>query len=874
MGRFNVRFWYWLLGGVTLVVCLAGRPAIAHIPNPLPTSQPPPVLVQAAPSLEQQAQTAYDQGQYQVAVELLQQAHLQYQAQGQPLRAAIALSNLSLTHQQLADWTAAEAALIQAWALLENQTAPLGVQAQILDVQGQLQFAQGRFTPALETWRHTAELYGQLNDPQRHVLSRLHQAQALQAQGLFQQVSLTLKDLAAELDNQPDSAMKSTLLRQLGDNLRATGHLDEAEAALQASLAIAQRLQNDPLIAAAALSLGNLEQGRFKMAAERRDRPAALNHARTALLHYQQAAALAEEELGIQARLNLMRLLTDPIAAQWDTAIGFYPVIQQRLSQLPPGRTAIYGYIGLVENLITLKEKSDRADPSWSELAKLLVPAQAQAEALGDIRAQSLVLGTLGHVQEKALQWAAAEDLTHQALALVEPIQADDISYRWHWQLGRIFKAKGQNDAAISAYTDAFNTLEGNRSDEAPANRDNQHTFRRGVRRHLVTANPDVQFAFRQSVEPIYRELVDLLLLPVSDSRDKAQDKSNQAQVRLQQALHVMQALQVVELENFFQACIEQTVDINQVVDEEDPTAAVVYVALLDDRLEVMLKLPKRDNLVHYTAPAKRKAIKHTLSQFRADLARGADVQHHGQELYNWLLKPAVEQNLLSPETIKTLIFVLDGNLRLIPMSILHDGEDYLIKKYALSLSLGLDVRKPKPLLPRRQLQILAAGLTTPPEASYEQLPNVNKELNEIKDTGLSSTLLRDKRFTSKALERQLENTDFNIVHLATHGEFGLDRQDTFILASDGRIDIDTLGQYFQSRRQKETNLEILILSACKTATGDSREVLGIAGATVQAGAKSTIATLWSVDDKASITFAEKLYAQLGRPGYSFKRSS
>ena len=110
---------------------------------------------------------------------------------------------------------------------------------------------------------------------------------------------------------------------------------------------------------------------------------------------------------------------------------------------------------------------------------------------------------------------------------------------------------------------------------------------------------------------------------------------------------------------------------------------------------------------------------------------------------------------------------------------------------------------------------------------------------------------------------------DYTIVHLATHGQFGSDRPNTFILAADGRIDIDSLGEIFHTRRQRETRLEMLILSACKTATGDSREVLGIAGATVQAGARSTLATLWSVDDAASVIFVKALYAQLGQPGVS-----
>ncbi|HEY9889848.1 MAG TPA: CHAT domain-containing protein, partial [Candidatus Obscuribacterales bacterium] len=467
----------------------------------------------------------------------------------------------------------------------------------------------------------------------------------------------------------------------------------------------------------------------------------------------------------------------------------------------------------------------------------------------------SLVLGTLGHLYEQTQQRAIALDLSRQALALAQQAQADDIRYRWEWQLGRLFKAEQQTAPAIAAYTAAYETLNGLRSD-------------------LITANPDVQFSFREQVEPVYRELVDLLVSEVPElgaPQGKATDPTDQA--RLRQARDVMEALQVAELENFFQAaCIDKTVSIDEVVNEEDTTAAVVYTMLLRDRLEVVLKLPQQDDLVHYAAPAPRAAIDALLDTYRAKLIRGTNIIPEGQQLYTWLLQPAAQAGLLTPDTIQTLIFLQDGPLRLIPMTTLHDGTDFLVKTYAVSLVLGLDVRDPQALPPREQVQVLAASLQTPPPAergTYSPLPGVTAELEEIVASALPVTVLQDDAFTQPALDRQLQDTDYTIVHLATHGEFGSDRRNTYILAADGRLNIDALGQLFQSRRQADTRLEMLILSACKTATGDSREVLGIAGAMVQSGARSAIATLWSVDDRVSILFTEALYAELAQPNVS-----
>ncbi|MEO1095249.1 MAG: CHAT domain-containing protein [Cyanobacteria bacterium J06638_28] len=869
MGKFRaIR--YGVIGLMGLIVCLASHPAIAALStstSPLPTEQ---AVAQAAPGLEQQAQAAYEQGQYQQAIDLLQQAQRGYQAQGETTRTAIALSNLSLTHQQLGNWAAAAASIDQAENLLAESSITAGVQAQVMDVRGQLEFARGDLDAALNTWEDTANLYDQLNNPDRQALSRLNQAQALQAQGLFQQVLRTLDTLATELASQPDSEMKAITLRHLGDSLRAMGYLEEADQALQDSLVIARQLQNEQLIAATTLSLGNLEQGKFKAAIERQNRREALGYAQKSLSFYQQVAALSEETLGVQARLNLMQLFTNPEVAQWDTAAAFYPQVKQRLPQLSAGREAIYGYTGLAENLIVLKNNSDRADPSWGEIADLLATAHTQAVTLGDRRAASLVLGTLGHVYEQNRQWEAAADLSRQALALAQPIRADDISYRWQWQLGRILKRQQQEDKAIAAYSGAFATLQSIRSD-------------------LITANSDVQFSFRESVEPVYRELADLLLtsVPALDSPAQLKVSSKQAQARLRQARDVMEALQVAELENFFQsACIEKTVNIDQVVDQQEG-AAVLYAILLPDRIEVIVKLPEQEDLVHYSTPVEQATVEQNLKAFRATIVRGNEGRRYGQQLYDWLLRPAVESGLITSaveaqaaapksalpdNAIETLLFVLDGDLRLIPMGNLHDGEKYLIEKYSLSLILGLEVRDPQQLPPRPELQVLAASLTDPPPSeadSYASLPGVGIEMEKIAATELPATFLRDDAFTQTALENQLNQTDYTIVHLATHGQFGSDRRNTFILTADGRFDIDALGRVFQSRRQADTRLEMLIFSACKTATGSSREVLGIAGAAVQAGARSTIATLWSVDDAASVLFAETLYDNLGEPGVS-----
>jgi CHAT domain-containing protein len=102
------------------------------------------------------------------------------------------------------------------------------------------------------------------------------------------------------------------------------------------------------------------------------------------------------------------------------------------------------------------------------------------------------------------------------------------------------------------------------------------------------------------------------------------------------------------------------------------------------------------------------------------------------------------------------------------------------------------------------------------------------------------------------------------VVHLATHGQFSSKAEDTFILTWDDRINIKQLNNVLKTRDLTESSIiELLVLSACQTAVGDKRAALGLAGMAVRAGARSTLASLWSVNDAATASFMIKFYQNL-----------
>jgi CHAT domain-containing protein len=227
------------------------------------------------------------------------------------------------------------------------------------------------------------------------------------------------------------------------------------------------------------------------------------------------------------------------------------------------------------------------------------------------------------------------------------------------------------------------------------------------------------------------------------------------------------------------------------------------------------------------------------------------------QKIYNLLLRP-LEADLatLKPSTV---VFINDGVLRKVPMTALHDGKDFLIQKYPIATvpSLSLTARKP---LDRSNLETLSLGLTVerPP---FAPLTNVKTEVTAVNQI-LGGTELLDREFTLSNLQKQLQKESYRIVHIATHGKFGVDAQSTFLVGFDQRISIEQLDNLLRLTDSRQP-VELLTLSACQTAAGDDRSALGIAGVAVRAGVESALATLWYINDEATVSLIEEFYRQL-----------
>ncbi|BAZ40060.1 TPR repeat protein [Calothrix sp. NIES-4101] len=794
------------------------------------------------PNQTDEGKELYEAGRFSEAAQILEQAVQQYRQKGEILKQAGTLGNLSLTYQQMGKWTEAKQAITESLQLqgvgVEAHTstnAPITNQkllAQTYTIQGKLFLSIGQTENALQSWQQAEKIFIEAGETSSSIAARIAQTQALQILGYYRSAVKILQEVNATLKTQPDSIQKVVSLRSLGDAEQIVGNYQQSQTALQESLEIAQRLRNPLEISISLLSLGNN--------ARTSDRPIA------ALKYYQQSWEISPAALiKSQAILNQFSLLVD--RQKYTEAQAIIPEIQTLLKQLPPSRSSIYAQINFAESLVKMGRGEAK---KISTVAPILVTAIRQAQTIGDTLAEAYGLGGLGKLYESAGQLGAAQELTEKAIVISQGINTPEITYQLQWQLGRLLKAQGNIKSAIASYDVAVNALQNLRSD-------------------LVTVDQNVQFSFREAVEPIYRESVALQL---QDPTLINLNKQAKAKI-LDQVRQRIEALQLAELDNFFrEACLQgQKVLLDQVVDRDHPTSAILYPIILPDALQIIVKLPQQE-LKLYTTKVTESEVEQTVAQLRRDLIDPSalrDVKRRSQQVYNWLLKPVAAD--LAKTQVNTLVFVPDGVLRNLPMSALFDGEKYLVEKYAVSLSPGLQLFDPEPIV-KRQLNALTAGLTNPPPQfqKFSPLPAIEQEFKLIAEAGIPTTTLINQKFTRTALETKVKDAPFNVVHLATHGQFSSQANDTFILAADGPINVRQFDHLLRDRDDSRPEaLQLLVLSACQTATGDKRAALGLAGIAIRAGARSTIASLWQIDDESTAIFVGSFYRELKKENVS-----
>jgi CHAT domain-containing protein len=448
--------------------------------------------------------------------------------------------------------------------------------------------------------------------------------------------------------------------------------------------------------------------------------------------------------------------------------------------------------------------------------------AMDTAEALHNAGLSSLAQGELAHLYERDNQLDEASRLTERAAFAAQQASSPELSFRWDWQRARLALRSGRTDLALASYRRAVAELQ-------------------SVRQDIPVEYRDGRSSYRATFGPVYLQFSDLLLR-------RASADPGRAAPLLREARNTIEQLKQTELQDYFRdSCVTSFVAKRRSIESIAAGTAVMYPIALPDRLELLVSFG--DEQRQFTSPIPEASLRDEVQRFRELLEKRTTNEYlvPARQLYDQIIRPI--EPVLAAHHIDTLVIVPDYTLRTVPFAALHDGTGFLLDRYATAIAPSLYLTDPRPLkiTPGTAL-VLGVSKSV---QGYVPLPNVEREVAAVHDIEGGQELLDDS-FSRARFEAELKRVPYNIVHIASHGQFGSDPSQTFVLAFDGQLNMDDLEADIKYGERGDNALELLILSACETASGDDRAALGLAGVALKSGARSALATLWYISDQAS----------------------
>ncbi|MDJ0718207.1 MAG: CHAT domain-containing protein [Prochloraceae cyanobacterium] len=461
---------------------------------------------------------------------------------------------------------------------------------------------------------------------------------------------------------------------------------------------------------------------------------------------------------------------------------------------------------------------------------KLLSVAEDLAESISDRLALSYVLLDQKKIFFQQGDWEKAIEISKKGIMAATATGAADSLYQHYWQAARIYKSTGNKLEAKKALASAIATLQ-------------------DIRGSIALSSFRGQLDFRSEIEPIFRDYLELLL----------------ADEEVEVALDVFAQLRLFQLQSLFGDNCVDLVEPNFSPDNflKKTNSGLITSIVLDNKTYVILQLPDK-KIITKVQNINADSIIADVQNWRSALEFKYTYNYRAfsEKFYDLLIRPLEPE--LEDSQVENLVFISDRSLKSISPAVLYEREkqQYLIEKYGISLTLGLSYNPLKPI--PEEPSTLALGLTK----SYlgqSPLPNVAVEIEELK-TLLNARTFLDREFTADNFEEAVEKYKLSIVHLATHADFGGTIDTSYILTSDRQVNLLELEAILD---ESKVPLNLLVLSACATAAGNDRSVLGLAGVGLRSGVQSTLGTLWYVQDEEIAELIIDFYRFLATPGTS-----
>ena len=668
---------------------------------------------------------------------------------------------------------------------------------------------------------------------------------------------LALDLLGRSVATATGDAQRSASRQEFAATLIREKRLDEARAILEEL----RKVTTGVTRAKVELDLGNLAAARAQDAA--------------AAEYYVEAERLAAQHpvVALSAALNRIRLM--PEAAR-------VAALQRAMTRIAEVDSAAD------RGRLYLNVATQASRPGAGHSLRLAYEAAREANVLAaelDARTRLEALDALSQLYEEDKRPADTLRLFSRGFGSEDAIHADLLA-RLHWRQAKALAALGREEEAAVSYHRAVEYLESIRAD-------------------LPIELEDGTSTFRSLLRPLFMGYADLEL-----KRAGAKPEAERS-AALREAIRAMELTKQSEMQDYLgDRCSVETAAGSASLPRG---SAALYTILLEDRIELLLDTG--DSITRKTVPVPSRAVSEVAGQLAKDLTKywSADYLRGAKQLYDWLVRPVEKE--LEGRAIDTVVLVPDGPLRLVPLAVLHDGEHFLIERFAVATVTGLSMTETRSA-PRGRPAALLAGLSEPgpvvaklpppaegggrtrsapagvkvlaasqirtmqvqrdgvvrgaaPEADpYAQLrrdlalPGVKKEIDTLR-TLVPGTAIMDGNFTVTRFSDEAGSGDFRIVHIASHGVFGGNAASSYIMAYDDVVTMSRLDSLLRNTDVDSHPIELLTLSACETAEGNERAPLGISGVAIKAKAKSVLGTLWPVSDDAAQKAMQIFYTAL-----------
>jgi tetratricopeptide (TPR) repeat protein/CHAT domain-containing protein len=814
-------------------------------------------------------------GRYTEALDYFQQALAIAWEIGEPANEQRLLTSIGVVYASQGQYAKAleyyQLALVR-----EREINDISAEATTLENIGIAYSIRGQYIEALDSFEQARVIQIKLGDRihESHILTSI--GVVYRSQGRYTDALKNYQE-ALELQRRVnDREGQGTTLNNIGAVFDSQGRYAEAMESYEEALAIAQELSNREDEGVILNNIGEVyaNQGRSAEAME----------------HYQQALKILQGGSNMANHSNILTNIGKVYAGQGK----FTEALEQYQQALKIQReVGIRAQEGATLNSIG---SVYRAQGHYTMALESYKEALVITREIGNRTLESLILNNIGGLDEvQGRSTDATLEQFQQALKIAQKVGDRENEGESLNNIGKVYASLGQNAKALEYFEQARDVFENLRavagSEIARASYIAEHAtlYNRMVELYYRQNQKEKAFltsergrarSFLDAMATGYVELNDHEAAALFTQEKEAYAAREAAQFALSKAKlqNPQDAQQITNLSaQLDQAKKDYEVALSAITARGDQLARLVpgrnnvlslsqAQALLDDQTtllsfwvlekQTLVFILTRNTFNTISLPVSSADLFAQIEAFRSFANTDTTHPESAISLYHTIIEP-LKPYLTTPR----LTIVPHGNLHYLPFAALTDGSHYLIDDYILNYLPSVSSWKfIQPNSGQAETIPLILGNPITNNATLKPLPFAEGEAKSI--AGLYHTkALLGKNASEGAVRAQAEQA--GVLHLAAHGIYNPINPlySALYLAPDDKN--DGLLETHEIYGLKLGNTDLVVLSACETqlgqlSTGD--ELVGMTRAFFFAGVPSVMASLWSVDDRATQFLMEKFY--------------